>query len=277
MSAGTASGTEPEPEMGLVACATGLPSFNNVTEMWSLAGLSPLNSESDTFSVWPVRNVLGASATYPSTGVLTKGTGVMVGVAVGPMGEGVEMAETTGVGVAVAIEIGVGVGVDVGTGVLARLHASAASNTKTNASRTLTDKTPRMLTSSPQSTIKTQKTSGKFREGRATGVWLFGGARRGSCARGRRHRMEIRYILTDYVEQALAQAVYDKLDDGSIAGRIPACEGVVAFGSTLSACQEELRSTLEDGVLLGLKLGHSLPVIDGIDLNQGPKCEPGSW
>jgi predicted RNase H-like HicB family nuclease len=40
--------------------------------------------------------------------------------------------------------------------------------------------------------------------------------------------MTVRFILSDYVEQALAQAVYDKLEDGTFAGRIPECKGVVA-------------------------------------------------
>lgn len=70
--------------------------------------------------------------------------------------------------------------------------------------------------------------------------------------------MVVRFILTDYVSQALAQAVYDKLDDGTFAGRIPACLGVVAFGKTLSKTEAELRSSLEDWILVGLKLGHSL-------------------
>lgn len=43
--------------------------------------------------------------------------------------------------------------------------------------------------------------------------------------------------------------------------RIPACQGVVAFGLTLRECEDELRSTLEDWILLGLKLEHELPVI----------------
>ncbi|MBI4595792.1 MAG: type II toxin-antitoxin system HicB family antitoxin [Candidatus Tectomicrobia bacterium] len=86
--------------------------------------------------------------------------------------------------------------------------------------------------------------------------------------------MGVQYILTDYVSQALAQAVYDKLEDGSFAGRIPGCVGVVAFGTTLKQCEAELRSTLEDWILVGLKLGHTLPVIDGIDLYKEPKCEP---
>jgi len=83
-----------------------------------------------------------------------------------------------------------------------------------------------------------------------------------------------KFILSDYVEQAMAQAIYDKLEDGTFAGRIPPCKGVVAFGSTLRECQGELRSTLEDWILVGLKLDHPLPVITGIDLNKEPSYEP---
>ena len=86
--------------------------------------------------------------------------------------------------------------------------------------------------------------------------------------------MGVRFILTDYVNQAMAHAVYDKLDDGTFGGRVPLCVGVVAFGTTLHKCETELRSILEDWILVGLKLGHSLPVIDGIDLNKEPQREP---
>ena len=85
--------------------------------------------------------------------------------------------------------------------------------------------------------------------------------------------MTIQFILTDYVNQALAHAIYDKLEDGTFAGRIPLCKGVVAFGTTLHECEDELRSTLEDWLLVGLKLGHPLPVISGIDLNKEPQRE----
>jgi predicted RNase H-like HicB family nuclease len=86
--------------------------------------------------------------------------------------------------------------------------------------------------------------------------------------------MAIRYILSEYVEQAMTQAVYDKLEDGSFAGRIPSCKGVVAFGATLRECEDELHSTLEDWILVGLKLKHPLPVIGEIDLNREPSREP---
>jgi len=71
--------------------------------------------------------------------------------------------------------------------------------------------------------------------------------------------MDARSVLTTYIEHALAYAVYDKLEDGSFAGRIPQCKGVIAFASTLRECKDELRSTLEDWILVGLKLGQ--PVI----------------
>ncbi|MEK7777504.1 MAG: type II toxin-antitoxin system HicB family antitoxin [Chloroflexota bacterium] len=86
--------------------------------------------------------------------------------------------------------------------------------------------------------------------------------------------MATSFILTGYVEQALSQAVYDKLEDGTFAGRIPACKGVVAFSATLRECQDELRSVLEDWILLGLKLGHALPVVAGINLNRKPQHDP---
>jgi len=76
--------------------------------------------------------------------------------------------------------------------------------------------------------------------------------------------MVVRFILTGYVEQAMAHAAYDKLEDGTFAGRIPPCKGVVAFGTTLRECEDELCSTLEDWILVGLELGHAFPVGVGL-------------
>ena len=86
--------------------------------------------------------------------------------------------------------------------------------------------------------------------------------------------MALRFVLTDYVSQLMGHALYDKLEDGSFARRIPQCKGVIAFGATLRQCEDELRSTLEDWILVGLKLGHPLPVVAEIDLNKEPTYEP---
>lgn len=72
--------------------------------------------------------------------------------------------------------------------------------------------------------------------------------------------MNAQYILSDYIDRAMGQADYDKLEDGTFAGRIASCKGVLAFAATLKECEGELRSTLEDWILIGLKLGHSLPI-----------------
>ena len=63
-------------------------------------------------------------------------------------------------------------------------------------------------------------------------------------------------------------AHYEILEDGRFYGSILECQGCWAEGSTLEECREELRSTLEDWLLLGFQLGHHLPVIDGLDLNR---------
>jgi predicted RNase H-like HicB family nuclease len=80
-------------------------------------------------------------------------------------------------------------------------------------------------------------------------------------------------ILTGYIENALSQAEYDKLEDGTFSGRIPSCKGVIAFGKTLRECENELQSTFEDWIFVGLKLGHTIPVLAGYDLNKEPSYE----
>jgi predicted RNase H-like HicB family nuclease len=72
----------------------------------------------------------------------------------------------------------------------------------------------------------------------------------------------------------MADAEYDKLEDGSFSGRTPRCKGAIGFGSTLHQCETELRSTLEDWLVVGFKLGHSLPVFDRIDLNREQEYGP---
>lgn len=73
------------------------------------------------------------------------------------------------------------------------------------------------------------------------------------------------FPLSAYFEAAMELARYEKLEDGSYAGEISKLAGVAAFGDTLKACEPELRSTVEDWVLVGLRLGHRLPKLGGID------------
>jgi predicted RNase H-like HicB family nuclease len=72
-------------------------------------------------------------------------------------------------------------------------------------------------------------------------------------------------MVTAYIESAMRHAHYEIIDDPKpFYGSIPECQGVWAGGETLEACREELQSVLEDWIVLGLRLGHPIPVIDGI-------------
>jgi len=75
-------------------------------------------------------------------------------------------------------------------------------------------------------------------------------------------------MLTEYIEHSMRKAHYELMEDGRFFATIPKCKGLWDEGRTLEKCREELRSTLEDWLLLGLQLGHNLPVVDGINLNR---------
>ena len=51
-------------------------------------------------------------------------------------------------------------------------------------------------------------------------------------------------MLLEYINEAMAKAVYDKLEDGSFAGKIPLCPGVLAFAETLL----QVRAGIEIGL-----------------------------
>ena len=74
-------------------------------------------------------------------------------------------------------------------------------------------------------------------------------------------------MLTEYIVAALRRARYEILEDGTFYGEVPDCAGVYANAETLEGCREQLREVLEDWIVLGLRMGHSFPVIGGISLN----------
>lgn len=85
------------------------------------------------------------------------------------------------------------------------------------------------------------------------------------------------YILSEYISSASSLAKYQKLEDGTFAGTIPACRGVIAFAATAEDCEREVHSVLEEWLLLSLKLGHPLPIIAGTDVAQvGTHDQPSS-
>ena len=79
-------------------------------------------------------------------------------------------------------------------------------------------------------------------------------------------------LMTEYIEIAMREAVYETLeDDGSHYGEIPCLPGVYANADSLEDCRMVLREVLEGWIILGLELGHPIPVLQSIDLTPKEK------
>ena len=75
-------------------------------------------------------------------------------------------------------------------------------------------------------------------------------------------------MLTEYIQAAMRKAHYEILpDEEGYFGKIPELQGVWANADTLEACRDELQEVLEEWIILGLKMGDPIPIIDGIELN----------
>ena len=73
-------------------------------------------------------------------------------------------------------------------------------------------------------------------------------------------------MLTEYIQAAMRRARYEILQDDTFYGEIPGFQGVYANAETLEDCREQVREVLEGWIVLGLRLGHPLPAVDGISL-----------
>lgn len=70
-------------------------------------------------------------------------------------------------------------------------------------------------------------------------------------------------MLTEYIQAAMREAKYEiEPDDGTYYGEIPGFQDVLASATTLEECRDELQSVLEGWIILGLRKGHSLPIVN---------------
>jgi predicted RNase H-like HicB family nuclease len=74
-------------------------------------------------------------------------------------------------------------------------------------------------------------------------------------------------MLIQYIQAAMRQAKYEQMENGRFFARIPKCKGVWGEGRTLEQCREDLKSALQDWIVVKLRFEHKLPVVDGIDIN----------
>jgi predicted RNase H-like HicB family nuclease len=72
-------------------------------------------------------------------------------------------------------------------------------------------------------------------------------------------------MLREYLEVAMSKAEFKIIDNPEpVFGEIRGCPGVWATGNTEEECRAVLEEALEEWVLLGIRMGHQLPEIDGI-------------
>ena len=74
-------------------------------------------------------------------------------------------------------------------------------------------------------------------------------------------------MIRRYLSEAMHRAKYKILDDGTFYGWVDELPGVWANAEKLEECRNELEAVIDDWLLLGLKLGHTIPPLAGIDLN----------
>ena len=74
-------------------------------------------------------------------------------------------------------------------------------------------------------------------------------------------------MLTAYIRAAMQHACYEILEDHTYYGEIEGFQGVYANAETLETCREELQQALEGWIILGLRLGHTLPEVDDLRLD----------
>jgi predicted RNase H-like HicB family nuclease len=73
-------------------------------------------------------------------------------------------------------------------------------------------------------------------------------------------------MLISYIHNAMKLAKYEILEDGQYYGEITGFQGIWAQANDLESCHEELQSALEDWLVLGLRMGHKIPIVAGIQL-----------
>jgi len=74
-------------------------------------------------------------------------------------------------------------------------------------------------------------------------------------------------MFAEYVQAALRHAKYEVLEDDTYMATVDGFRGVIAVGDTIEECRDDLIGVIEGWVALGLRLGHTIPAIDGHNIN----------
>ena len=73
-------------------------------------------------------------------------------------------------------------------------------------------------------------------------------------------------MIRSYLDNALRRARYTQLEDGTYCAEVPSLRGVIATGTTVEACREDLESVIEEWILVRVANGLAVPTLDGVKI-----------
>lgn len=78
-------------------------------------------------------------------------------------------------------------------------------------------------------------------------------------------------MLTNYIHHVMLHAHFELMENGRFYGSIPGFQGVWSEGATLEECRDELVEVLEGWMIVKLRCGEDVPIMDDIDINRAGK------
>jgi predicted RNase H-like HicB family nuclease len=73
-------------------------------------------------------------------------------------------------------------------------------------------------------------------------------------------------MFAEYIQAALKHAKYETIEDGTYMATVEGLRGVIAIGDTVEECREDLIGVIEGWIALRLRMGDTIPAIDGVTI-----------
>ncbi len=74
-------------------------------------------------------------------------------------------------------------------------------------------------------------------------------------------------MFAEYIQAALKRAEYANLEDGTYMATVEGLRGVIAIGDSIEECRQDLVGVIEGWIALRLKMGDTIPPIDGVAID----------
>jgi predicted RNase H-like HicB family nuclease len=78
-------------------------------------------------------------------------------------------------------------------------------------------------------------------------------------------------MLSNYIHQVMLRSHFEIMENGRFYGFIPGFQGVWSEGTSLEECRDELLEAIEGWLIVKLRCGEDIPIIDGLDMNHADR------